>query len=331
VRLAHASVALLLAAGAAADALAQQRVPPPCTSVKGRVVSVDPKGLSVTLERLGRQETFPVGASGAARVGELRAGDQATLKLDCQLKPPPVIAVEAVTKASGPAASATRADQGGPRQTPVLVSAAEACQLSVDFKPWGALAAGGRTELRLGPGEHLLEASTADGRSWKEKVKVGADQLIVEVKLGPPTATEAQYDAQAGRVCGALAALHAAGQDLDTMLRSKGFKFHKAEATAVATAAASWTRDLAALQALVAPAARERVGADLVRLDADVREYADLMVKALETAQERNTIMGEASTLRAKAQAKRSLLTVPSETTKLVPACSGAAGAKATR
>ena len=206
----------------------------------------------------------------------------------------------------------------------MLVSADAACTLTVDFRPAATLAAGGRTELKLTPGEHLLEASTADGRSWKEKVKVGADQIVVEVKLGRPAATPEQYDAQAARACRSLVALRAAGQEMDAILRNRGFKFHKADSAAVSTASASWTRELAVLKELVAPSSRAGVTEDLSRLDADVREYADLLVKALETAQEKNTVMGEAGTLRAKAQASRELMKLQTETLKLAPGCAEA-------
>jgi hypothetical protein len=97
-----------------------------------------------------------------------------------------------------------------------------------------------------------------------------------------------------------------------------------ADSAAVSTASASWPRELAALKEPVSPSSRARVTEDLSRLDADVREYADLLVKALEAAQEKNSIMGEATTLRAKAQPRRELMKLPEETLELAPRCAEA-------
>jgi hypothetical protein len=311
------TLATLLLAGSAASGVAQPPPPPPCTAVKGRVVSVEPRGSSVTLDRQGRREVLPVAAAATARVRDLKPGDQVTLRLDCQLKPSPVVAVESVV--APPRPTPTQGPQpSGARATTVLLASEVACTLSIDWKPWGPLAAGARTELRLTPGEHMLEASTPDGRSWKEKIKVGSEQMIVEVKLSQPVATLAQYDAQAVRVYGALEALKAAGRDLDEILKKKSFKFDKADSAAVSTAAATWTRDLAALQSMVAPPERSRVAEDLGALDAYVREYADLMEKALETAQKNYSILGEATRLRGQAQARAELLKLPPETAALL-------------
>jgi len=310
------SAGLLLVALLAAGRARAQSPPPPCPGVKGRVVSVDPRGASVTIERQGRREALPVAAAATARIRELKPNDQVTLKLDCLVTPQPVIAVLAVTSPS----PSPRAGPTGPnpppeaRTTTVLLATDAACALAVDFKPWGPLAAGARTELKLLPGEHMLEASTPDGRSWKEKVKVGGDQMIVEVKLSQPVATLAQYDAQGARVLRALVALKAAGRDLDEILKKKNFKFDQADTVAVSTAAAAWTRDLAALKAMVAPPQRARITEELTALDAYVHEYADLMEKALETAQKNYSVLGEATRLRSQAQARAELLRLPAET-----------------
>lgn len=298
---------------------AQIDVPGPCTTaVKGRVLAVEAKGRSVTLDRGSRRDVLPVAEAAQASVRELRAGDQVTLKVNCQLKPPPVTAVQSKSRASSPTEGPAPTVPVGTRSTTVLLASEVACALSVDWKPWGALAAGTRTELKLAPGEHMLEASTPDGRSWKEKIKVGSEQMIVEVKLSQPVATLAQYDVQAARVYGALEALKAAGRDLDEVLKKKNFKFDKADSAAVSTAAATWTRDLVVLKSMVAPPERNRVTEDLSALDAYVREYADLMEKALETAQKNYSVLGEATKLRGQAQARAELLKLPPETAALL-------------
>ena len=321
-----ATNALVLATAAALQppASAQSDVPRPCvTAFKGRLVSTDLRARTMTVDLSARRDVIPVTEAVATRLREARPGDAVVIDMDCRARPPIATGLRIEKRQgsdSGPAPSAAPARP----TTTVLVSADAACALSVDFKPAGTLGAGGRTELKLTPGEHLLEASTPDGRSWKEKVKVGADQIIVEVKLGPPVSTPEAYDAQSARACGALVALRTAGRELDAVLRNSGFKFHKADSAAVSTAAVSWTRELAALRALVAPVERARVTDDLARIDPDVREYADLLVKSLEAAQKGNTIMGEASTLRARAQAHRELVKLPPETVALAPACADA-------
>ena len=112
--------------------------------------------------------------------------------------------------------------------------------------------------------------------------------------------------------------MKSAGRELDEILKKKSFKFDKAESAAVSTAAAAWTRDLAALKAMVAPPERTRVTDDLAALDADARAYADLMEKALETAQKNYSVLGEATRLRGQAQAKLEMLNLPAETLALI-------------
>jgi hypothetical protein len=314
------ALGLLVAAPLTVERAEAQTTPRPCTALKGRVVAVEAKARSVTLDRGGRRDVLPVADVALAAVQELRPGDQVTLKMDCLVTPAAVIAVQAKSRPSGPAAGPTPVGPTAPRLTTLLLTAEAACALSVDFKPWGPLAAGARTELKLPPGEHMLEASTPDGRSWKEKVKVGSDQMIVEVKLSQPVATLAQYDAQAARVYGALQALKAAGRDLDEILKKKNFKFDKADSAAVSTAAAAWVRDLGVLKSLVAPPPRTRVTEDLAGLDPYVREYADLIEKALETAQKNYSVLGEATRLRGQAQARAELLQLPAETLALLQA-----------
>jgi hypothetical protein len=215
------------------------------------------------------------------------------------------------------------------RTTKVLLATEHACKLSVDFKPWGDLKAGDRTELKLSTGdEHQLEATTADGRTWKEKVKASGGQMIVEITFGKPVATVAEYDAQAAKVCAALEALEVAGLELDKVLRNKKFKFHEADSAAVSAASASWTRELAVLKELVPPSERTQATTDLSALDATVQEYAELLVKALQTAQEKNTILGEAGVIRDKAQALRPQLHVPPATARLLPSCGSAPAAR---
>lgn len=323
-----ASAGALLVVGGGTPVLAQTPPPPCSTALKGRLVSIDLQARTMTVDLTTRREVFPVTEAMAQRLREARPGDGVTIDMDCRVRPAIAVGVRVDRRQAPDAGQAPSATPGRPGTT-VLVSSDAACSLSVDFKPVATLAAGGRTELKLAPGEHLLEASTPDGRSWKEKVKVGGDQIIVEVKLGAPAATPAVYDAQAARACGALGALRAAGRELEASLRSSGFKFHKADSAAVSTAAVTWTRELEALRALGTPAERARVTADLSRVDADVREYADLLVKALETAQKDNTIMGGATTLRGKAQARREQIKLPPETLTLAPLCGDAPPATA--
>lgn len=298
-----------LAAWAPAPVRAQTQVPPCVEQVKGRVVSVAAGGASITIERLGANQIHPVKVP--AEVRDLKPNDEVRLKLDCKVKPPPVIGVLDRKRSTPTPRSSGDGTSVQPNLTPVLVSSADACQLTVDFKAAATLSAGGRTELKLSSGEHVLEASTPDGRTWKEKIKVGSDQMIVEVKLGAPVATLAQYDAQAAKVVGALDALKVAGPALAEILKNKKFKFEKADAVAIVSAAASWTRELGVLKAMVAPPQRAQVTTDLASLDKDVLEYASLMEKALEAAQKNFSVLGEANTLRGRAEAVLPLLNVP--------------------
>ena len=315
-------IVLFLAAG---DRSAAQTPPPPCpTAVKGRVAAVDVRARTITVEREQRRDVFPLTEAVLQRAGQLRMGEQVTLQLNCRVIPYPVIAIEAAKQGVTPEARGTpRPDERS--TTTVLLVTEHACKLSVDFKVACELKPGERKELKLSSGdEHQLEATTADGRTWKEKIKASGGQMILEVKFGKPPATVAEYDAQAQKACSALGALKKAGLAMDAVLRDRKYKFHKADSTAVSAAVASWTRELALLKELVAPPERAQATADVESIDGLVKDYAEALVKGLEIAQERNTIMGEATTKRSQAQATLELLKVPAPTAKLLPACAGA-------
>ena len=105
----------------------------------------------------------------------------------------------------------------------------------------------------------------------------------------------------AARLYRALLDLKRAGAAIDAVLISKKFKFHDADTAALASAVAIWTRELVVAKALFLPASRSSVRADLERLDADARAYAELLEQALQKAQESNSVLGEAQTLRSRA------------------------------
>lgn len=298
--------ALCVLAGAA-SVRAQAGVPtppPPCRDVKGKVVSVDPAGRTVTLARASGPQTLNVSAAAAPQVRTLKPGSQVTLDLTCT---PPIVVKGVLSRADeGPSTTP------GPRPTPtannVLVLSDEACALQVDLKPAGSVAAGASRELRVGAGEHVFTATTPDGRKWQKTVKVGVDQVVVQVELGKPAATEAEFDAAAARLYKALLDLKRAGAAIDAVLVSRRFKFHDADTAALASAVAVWTRELVVAKAMSLPASRSAVRVDLERLDADARAYAELLEQALQKAQESNSVRGEAQTLRSRAAAIAPLL-----------------------
>jgi hypothetical protein len=278
--------------------------PPPCLDVKGRVVSVDPAGRTVTLARTSGPQTLQVSAAAAAQVRTLKPGSQVTLDLTCT---PPIVVTRILARtddAPGPSPSSRPTAAA----SNVLVLSDQACALQVDLKPAGKVEAGASLELRLPPGERVFTATTADGRKWQKTVKVGAEQVVVQVELGAPVTSEAEFDASAGRLYKALLELKRAGASVDAVLASKKFKFHEADTAAIASAVAIWARELAAVRAMTLSPSRASVRADLERLDADTRAYAELLEQALQKAQERNSVMGEPQTLRSRAAAIAPLL-----------------------
>jgi hypothetical protein len=300
VRVGPVVIGAVCALAGAVSARAQVGVPtppPPCLDVKGKVVSVDPAGRSVTLARGGGAQTLAVSAAAAPQVRSLKPGSQVTLDLTCT---PPIV-VKGVLSRTDEAASATTSPRPTPAASNVLVLSDEACALQVDLKPAGKVAAGASLELRVAAGEHVFTATAADGRRWQKTVKVGADQVVVQVELGKPAATEAEFDAAAARLYKALLDVKRAGAAIDEVLRSKRFKFHEANTAALATAVAVWNRELTATKAMSLPASRSPVRTDLERLDGDLRTYAELLEQALQKAQEGNSVLGEAQTLRSRA------------------------------
>jgi hypothetical protein len=250
-------------------------------------------------------KSYPVAAGAAAQVKALKPGSQVTLDLTCT---PPILVKGVLSRTEEAGGGGGRAVAPTPAANNVLVLSDQACALQVDLKPAGQVLAGASLELRIPPGERVFTATTADGRRWQKTVKVGAEQVVVQVELGAPVTGEPEFDAAAARLYKALLDLKRAGGSVDAVLASKKFKFHDADTAAIAAALAVWGRELAAAKAMNLPASRAAVRADLERLDGDVRAYAELLEQALQKAQERNSVMGEPQTLRSRAAAIAPLL-----------------------
>lgn len=279
--------------------------PPPCLDVKGKVVAVDPGGKTVTITRSNGQQTLNVSAAAVAEVRALKPGNQVTLDLTCA---PPIVVKGVLARSEEGTGPSPGARPSAAAASNVLVLSEQACALQVDLKPAGNVKAGGSLELKIPSGEHVFTATTPDGRKWQKTVKVGVDQVVVQVELGIPVVAEADFDAAAARLYKAILDLKRAGASVDAVLASKKFKFHQADTAGIASALAIWSRELAAAKGMALPASRAAVRGDLEKLDADARSYAELLEQALQKAQERNSVMGEPQTLRSRASAIAPLL-----------------------
>ncbi|MCL4819322.1 MAG: PDZ domain-containing protein [Vicinamibacteria bacterium] len=169
-------------------------------------------------------------------------------------------------------------------------------------------------------GEHIVEATTADGKlRWEEIVKPeGKGQKIVNIVFAEVVATAAaaaavtppdQFDRAAAGIYAALDDVRVAGAAIGSALK-RNFGFHKASNDGLHSATANLKRELDALK-LMSPGdePRKKAATDIDRAAGAADQYSQTMAKALVSAQEKNSSRGEPQDLTAQALAQLPALT----------------------
>ena len=222
--------------------------------------------------------------------------------------PPP----STVPRETRPSPRATRAPQQGPsrpdpRRGQILVTADAACEVSVDFKKVATLEAGGHATLTVEPGERLIAAVGRNGATWKEKVKVGSEQVIVEIKLACASApaSAADFDAASAALVDAVADVRGAGSYVAWVLDKKPFGYHDVDLTvSLQRAAVRLKREQERAGGMQAPdPARGRAAKEVARAGGEAEKMAAMLSEAASIAQQENTSLGRSAQLRAQALA----------------------------
>jgi hypothetical protein len=243
-----------------------------------------------------------------------------------QEPPPPVEGVRPPSPRPGRSPAPQRSADPVARKGRLLLTTDLACEVSVDFKPVIKLGAGGHGTVEVEPGERMVSAVAADGSAWKQKVKVGADQVIVEIVLAGASrsASAAEVDAAAAAVVAGLAGVRGAGSYVAWILEKKAFGYHDVQLTvSLQREATALKRGLEKLQALKAPdAQRARAAEELARAAGEAAQYAALLTDAATTAQSEGTSFGKSAQLRGQALAHLPLMAV--DAAALAPLRAGA-------
>jgi hypothetical protein len=279
--------------------------PPPVMHVKGEVVSVTGNRLRLRVAG-GAVQTYVLQDAALQRVkdlkprarvdGELAAGGRTTIVKFAEIFP----------AGPGPGPTPGPGSQPGSRRN-VLVTCDLPCEVSVDFRPAVKLPAGGHATLDVEPGERVVSAAGPDGATWRQNVKVGTQQVVVDILLAGAarSASAAEVDAAAAAVVAGLADVRGAGSYVAWVLEKKAFGYHDVQLTvALQREATALKRGLEKLQALKAPdAQRTRAVEELARAAGEAAQYATLLTEAATTAQSEGTSFGKSAQMRGQALA----------------------------
>ncbi len=214
--------------------------------------------------------------------------------------------------ASGPAAAAPAA------AAPVLLLTSDLpCSLTLNGEPLATLPAKDIRRVTVSPGQHLLVATSSDGRlRWQKVVDAKPGQQVVQIELATAGAVFSTDDfdrAMAGVWLGTSDVKTAGAYATSILSRAWGFHNHSLS-TALHTAHQYLKRQVEEL-AKMAPSdpARKRMSEDVQRIAQDADKYIELMTKSVADAQKANSWQGEPSNLFAQARALEPGIAYPAD------------------
>ncbi len=246
-----------------------------------------------------------VGVAGSLVLLSAAAWAQELPPPDTRTKPRPRPKVEekkpvnpAAPSASAPAAAAA----------PVLMLTSDLpCSLTLNGEPLATLPAKEIRRVTVAAGQHLLVATSSDGRlRWQKVVDAKPGQQVVQIELATAGAVFStdDFDRSMAGVWLGTADVKTAGEYATSILgRSWGFHNHSLS-TALHTAHQYLKRQIEEL-AKMAPSdpARKRMSEDVQRITQDADKYIELMTKSVADAQKANSWQGEPANLFAQARA----------------------------
>jgi hypothetical protein len=225
---------------------------------------------------------------------------------DTRTKPRPRPKVE--EKKPGAPAGAAGSPAAAPAAAPVLLLTSDLpCSLTLNGEPLATLPAKEIRRVNVAAGQHLLVATSSDGRlRWEKVVDAKPGQQVVQIELATAGAVFSTDDfdrAMAGVWLG-TSDVKVAGEYATSILsRAWGFHNHSLS-TALHTAHQYLKRQVEEL-AKMAPAdpGRKRMSEDVQRIAQDADKYIELMTKSVADAQKANSWQGEPSNLFGQARA----------------------------
>jgi hypothetical protein len=235
---------------------------------------------------------------------------------DTRTKPKPRPKTEE-KKPPAPAASGTAAAAPAAAAPVLLLTSDLPCSLTLNGEPLATLPAKDIRRVTVAPGQHLLVATSSDGRlRWQKVVDAKPGQQVVQIELATAGAVFSTDDfdrAMAGVWLGTSDVKTAGAYATSILSRAWGFHSHSLS-TALHTAHQYLKRQVEEL-ARMAPSdpARKRMSEDVQRIAQDADKYIELMTKSVADAQKANSWQGEPSNLFAQARALEPGIAFPAD------------------
>jgi len=251
---------------------------------------------------------------GLALLVALAAGPALAVPAWSQDAPPPETKTKVKPKApkggkGGGAAQGAGGSTTAPAAPPtLLIDADMSCTVMIDGDKTYKVKANEITKIQVPVGEHLLKATSDDGKKSLEQVVKASGSGTMVVQLNLSTAVAAanpeEFDRAAARVCLGLSDLLIAGQYAGSIL-NKSWGFHdKNLSTAIFTAQQFLKREMDEFKKFTPnDPGRQRIATELARAATDADKYVDLLTKAISAAQQANSWLGEPMNMYGQAKA----------------------------
>jgi PDZ domain-containing protein len=236
--------------------------------------------------------------------------------------PPPETAKEKPKSKKPPAKGgsngATSSGPAAPAATTLLLTTDMACRVSLDGEVVAELGPESQRRISVSPGQHVMVASSLDGKlKFRKVLEVkGGGQQVETINLAAVgvSSLPADFDRAAAQAWVALSDFKVLARYADKILH-KSFGFHNRELPRLIFAANEHLkREMDELKRYgPSDTMRKRVVDDFTRVLPVVDKYVDMVTKAVASAQQANSWMGEPNNMFQQAQAMQDNLALPAD------------------
>jgi hypothetical protein len=207
---------------------------------------------------------------------------------------------------------------GSQAQASILLLVTDlACVVAVDSERVATLRAGEDRKVAVTSGQHLLTATSDNGRlQWKKVVDAKAGQTVVEINLagGATIFSTEDFDRKMAQVWIGIDDLNVAAAYAEAALnKAWGFQ-NQYLSTALHTSHEYLKQQIEDLKKIVpSDTARKRMSEDVLKISTSADKYIDLMTKAITEAQKANSWMGAPSDMYSQARALKATIVFPQD------------------
>jgi hypothetical protein len=212
-----------------------------------------------------------------------------------------------------------RGGPAGPQQAPptLLLSTDLACVVKIDGRQVTRLRDRDMQTIGVAQGQHLLEATSEDGRlHWKTVVDAKPGQQVVQISLATAGTiySNEDFDRTMAGVWLGISDLKVAGAYAASIL-NRSWGFHdQTLSTALHTAHSYLTRQIEELKRITpSDPGRKRMAENVLQVGQSADKYIDLLTKAISEAQRANSWMGNPNDMYGQARALEPAIVFPSD------------------